>query len=144
MPQYKIVPNITVARNSANAAADIASAAFEVANNAYIRQFSPNTETDIIEVSNTYTGNVLQVFTGNVFVDVNSAFTIGQYISIYNDSDTDTVTLTENTNVTLHYHNTVNVLSNTYTGNRLIGPKGYVTLTCVNTDVYIVTGAGIQ
>ena len=137
---FKVVTNILSAQRGAANAVNTSNSALQATRQ---RNFVAANTTNVGHfVANTDAGNVLHVTTGNVFITTNATFRQGEFFRIYNNS-VNTITITQNSGSTLHFHNTTNVLANTLTGNRLIGPRGYVTVTCVHANTYIVHGIGV-
>jgi hypothetical protein len=104
----------------------------------------PQGPTDIPQNSQTsaYTlvaddnGKHINITTGGVTVP-SGVFSAGNVISIYNDSGSDQ-TITQGTSVTLREAGTTN------TGNRTLGNYGLVTILCVGSNEFVISGAGIS
>ena len=127
----------------------ISNLGFTVANSAaqtavtasFTKSFS--TQNTGYAAANTDVGGIISVSSGNVFITV-KAHNPGDQIHIYNANSTNTLTITQNTGVTIHYPNTTNVTANSLTGNRLLSPRGFATLTCVAANTYVIsTGSGV-
>ncbi len=137
---FKVVTNILSAQRGAANAVNTSNAALLATRQ---RQFAgANTSNAGYFVANTDSGRVLTMTRGNVFITSNSRFQQGEFFRIYNNS-VNTIVVTQNTGTTLHFHNASNVLANTLTGNRQIGPRGYVTVTCVEANTFIIHGVGV-
>ena len=131
---YKIVPNIINVKGLANTALSLHTT----------KQFTSNTSSNnTIQVVDSHRGNVIHATTGNVFMTSNLNHTVGDTFKIYNNSSSNVITFTQNSGVTIHFSNTVNPLSNSYTGNRQIGPRGFATVTCIANNHYTVSGIGV-
>ena len=93
--------------------------------------------------ANTDVGGIISVSSGNVFITV-KAHNPGDQIHIYNANSTNTLTITQNTGVTIHFPNTTNVTASSLSGNRILAPRGFATLTCVAPNTYVIsTGSGV-
>jgi hypothetical protein len=79
-------------------------------------------------------GKFLDVATG-VTINASTGFSAGDAVSIYNDSASN-ITITA-TGVTLRLAGTAT------TGNRTLAQRGLVTVLCVATNDYVISGAGI-
>lgn len=81
-------------------------------------------------------GKHISITTGGVAVP-SGIFAIGDAVSIYNNS-ANTQTITQSAGVTLRLAGSAN------TGNRSLAQYGVCTILCVDTNVFVVTGAGIN
>jgi hypothetical protein len=81
-------------------------------------------------------GKHISITTGGVAIP-SGVFTIGDAVSIYNNSAS-TQTITQNSGVTLR------LAGSASTGNRSLAQYGVCTILCVDTNVFVVTGAGIN
>jgi hypothetical protein len=81
-------------------------------------------------------GKHISITTGGVTVPA-SVFSAGDTISIYNNSALDQ-TITQGSGVTLRYAGTVN------TGNLTIAQRGLVTVLCVSSNEFVISGAGLS
>ena len=81
-------------------------------------------------------GKHINITTGGVTVP-SSVFSIGDAVSIYNNSASDQ-TITEDTGVTLRQVGTAN------TGNRTLAQYGVVTILCVASDTFVISGGGLS
>jgi hypothetical protein len=79
-------------------------------------------------------GKFLDVAAG-VTINTSTAFVAGDVVSVYNDS-TSNITITA-TGVTLRLAGT------STTGNRTLAQRGLVTILCVATNDYVISGAGL-
>jgi len=127
----------------------IANLGFTVANTAanvavkasFTKSFS--TQNTGYSAANTDVGGIISVSSGNVFITV-KAHNPGDQIHIYNANSTNTLTITQNTGVTIHFPNTTNVTASSLSGNRILAPRGFATLTCVAPNTYVIsTGSGV-
>jgi hypothetical protein len=73
----------------------------------------------------------------SITIPNDTASPIGTAITIINDAATGNITLTQGAGVTLQLGGTLT------TGNRTIGPGGFVTVLKVNTNKWIVSGIGV-
>jgi hypothetical protein len=104
----------------------------------------PQGPTDIPQNSQTsaYTlvagdnGKHVNITTGGVTVP-SGVFSAGNVVSIYNDSGSDQ-TITQGSSVTLREAGTAN------TGNRTLGQYGLVTVLCVASNEFVISGAGLS
>ena len=127
----------------------ISNLGFTVANSAaqtavtasFTKSFS--TQNTGYAAANTDVGGIISVSSGNVFITV-KAHNPGDQIHIYNANSTNTLTITQNTGVTIHFPNTTNVTASSLSGNRILAPRGFATLTCVAPNTYVIsTGSGV-
>jgi hypothetical protein len=81
-------------------------------------------------------GKHINITTGGVTVP-SSVFSIGDAVSIYNNSTSDQ-TITEDTGVTLRQVGTAN------TGNRTLAQYGVATLLCVASNTFVISGGGLS
>jgi hypothetical protein len=80
-------------------------------------------------------GKHINITTGGVTVP-NGVFSVGDVISIYNNSGSNQ-TITQDTNVTLRQSGTTN------TGNRTLASYGLATILCVAANDFVITGTGL-
>jgi len=80
-------------------------------------------------------GKYLKV-TAGVTINTSTSFSSGDVVSIYNNSASN-ITVTA-TGVTLRLAGTAT------TGNRTIAQRGLVTILCITTNEYVITGAGLS
>lgn len=80
-------------------------------------------------------GKHISITTGGVTVPA-SVFSVGDVISVYNNSAT-AQTITQGASVTLRQ------AGNTNTGNRTLGAYGVATLLCVAANTFVISGAGL-
>jgi len=96
---------------------------------------------DIVSKTSAYTlavgdvGSIISITTGGVTVPT-AVFTSGDTILIYNNS-TSSQTITQGSNVTLRLPGT------SETGNRTIQQRGLVTVLCLASDEFLITGTGL-
>ena len=83
-----------------------------------------------------YAGKFISITTGGVTVSTSAAFSVGQSVSIYNNSGS-SQTITQGSSVTLYQVGTAN------TGNRTLAQRGLCTILCVGTNTYVITGGGV-
>jgi hypothetical protein len=81
-------------------------------------------------------GKHINITTGGVTVP-SGVFNVGDVVSIYNDSGSDQ-TITQGASVTLREAGTAN------TGNRTLGQYGLVTVLCVASNEFVISGAGLS
>jgi len=96
---------------------------------------------DIVSKTSAYTlavgdvGSIISITTGGVTVPT-AVFTAGDTILIYNNS-TSSQTITQGSNVTLRLPGT------SETGNRTIQQRGLVTVLCLASNEFLITGTGL-
>lgn len=81
-------------------------------------------------------GKYISITTGGVIVPP-SIFSVGQVVSIYNNSGS-SQTITGGTGVTLR------LVGTTTTGNRTVSSYGLATILCVASNTFVVTGGGVS
>jgi hypothetical protein len=101
-----------------------------------VRTVPVNSQTSAYNVASSDAGKFISITTGGVSVLTTSAFTVGQSVSIYNNSGS-SQTITQGTSVTLRQVGTAN------TGNRTLAQYGLCTLLCVASNTYVITGGGV-
>jgi hypothetical protein len=102
-----------------------------------VRSVPINSQSGAYNLAATDNGKMISITTGGVSVLQNvfgSPF--GQIISIYNNSNA-SQTITQGANVTLRLAGTA------ATGNRTLARYGVATLTCVASNTFVISGAGI-
>jgi hypothetical protein len=102
-----------------------------------VRSVPLNPQSGAYNLAATDNGKMINITTGGVSVLQNvfgSPF--GQIISIYNNSNA-SQTITQGANVTLRLAGTA------ATGNRTLARYGVATLTCVASNTFVISGAGI-
>ena len=110
-------------------------------NSSYTKTFS--IQSSGYTASNTDVGSIISIPSGNVYI-VPSVHKPGDQFHIYNSNSTNTLTITQNTGINIHFSNTVGVTANSLTGNRLLAPRGFATMTCVAANTYVIsTGSGV-
>ena len=94
--------------------------------------------------ANTDIGKMILVSQGvsNVFVQP-LTFSQGDLIRIFNNTDS-VITITQNTGITIYLTNTANTLGAASTGNRNVAPRGFVTLTTVAANTFVISGIGVS
>jgi hypothetical protein len=101
-----------------------------------VRTVPANSQTSAYNVASTDAGKFISITTGGVSVLTTTAFTVGQSVSIYNNSGSNQ-TITQGASVTLRQVGTAN------TGNRTLAQYGLCTLLCVASNTYVITGGGV-
>ena len=98
-----------------------------------------NSQTSAYTLASTDVGKHVNITTGGVTIPYSSggAFSIGDAISIFNDSSSDQ-SITPATNVTLYSAGTSG------TGTRTLAQRGLCTVLCVGTNEYVIAGAGLS
>lgn len=90
-----------------------------------------------------YKGRIVQVNSGTSNVFINPlTFDKGSILRFFNNTGS-RLTITQNTGTTIYYANTSNSLGEPQTGNRFISHTGYVTLTSITSNTFVITGSGI-
>lgn len=94
--------------------------------------------------SNTDTGKLISINSGvaNVFIQP-LTFNQGDLIRLFNNTDS-VITITQNTGSVIYLPNTANVLGPASTGNRNVAARGYVTLTTVAANTFVISGIGVS
>lgn len=100
-----------------------------------LREVPVNSQTGAYVLVATDSGKYISITTGGVTVP-SGIFSVGQTISIYNNSTSDQ-TITQGTSVTLRKAGSAD------TGNRTLAQYGLCTILCVASNVFVITGAGI-
>jgi hypothetical protein len=101
-----------------------------------LRTVPANSQTGAYNVASTDAGKFISITTGGVSVLTTTAFTVGQSVSIYNNSSSNQ-TITQGTSVTIYLVGTAT------TGNRTLAQRGLCTLLCVASNTYVITGGGV-
>lgn len=81
-------------------------------------------------------GQCISITTGGVTVP-SGVFTAGQTVTIYNNSST-SQTITQGSSVTMYQVGTTN------TGNRTLASYGLITVFCVASNTFVITGGGLS
>jgi hypothetical protein len=100
-----------------------------------LRDIPVNSQTTGYVLVSTDQGKFVSITTGGVTVPQN-VFTVGDVVSIYNDSGSNQ-TITQGTGVTLRFVGT------TTTGNRTLRAYGLCSVLCVATNVFVISGGGL-
>ena len=100
------------------------------------RDIPQNSQTGAYVLSASDAGGHVSITTGGVTVNT-SVFTVGDAVSIYNDSGSDQ-TITAGGGVTLRSAGTAD------TGDRTLAQYGLCTLLCVATNTFVISGAGLS
>ena len=101
-----------------------------------IRTVPINTQSSSYVLVSSDAGKFIAITTGGVTVPQN-VFTAGQLITVYNNSGT-SQTLTQGTSVTMYFAGT------SVTGNRTITQRGLGNFLCVGSNIFLLSGAGVQ
>lgn len=101
-----------------------------------IRAVPQNSKTTAYVLTADDAGKHISITTGGVTVP-NGVFSIGDVVSIFNDSGSNQ-TITQGGSVTLRQAGTTN------TGNRTLGAYGLATVLCVGTSTFVISGAGLS
>ena len=100
-----------------------------------VRTVPQNSQTSAYTLVATDSGKYIDITTGGVTVPA-SVFTVGQSVTIYNDSASNQ-TITQGTSVTMYLVGTAT------TGNRTLAQRGLCTVFCVGTNTFVITGGGL-
>lgn len=100
------------------------------------RDLPTQSKTAVYTLALTDRGKLIDITTGGVIVPPN-IFSAGQAVSIYNNSAA-TQALTPGTGVTLRQVGTAN------TGARVLGQRALVTVLCVASNEFVVSGGGLS
>lgn len=100
-----------------------------------VRTVPANAQTTAYVLVATDAGKFIDITTGGVTVPA-SIFTAGQTITIYNDSAL-SQTITQGSGVTMY------LVGTAATGNRTLAQRGLVTVVCVASNTFVITGGGL-
>jgi hypothetical protein len=101
-----------------------------------VREVPPNSQTSSYTLQATDSGKYISITTGGVTVPP-SIFSVGQTISIYNNSSSNQI-ITQGGGVTLR------LVASTTTGNLTLAGYGVATILCVASNTFVVTGGGLS
>ena len=101
-----------------------------------VRSIPQNAKTAAYTLVAADNGKHISITTGGVTVP-SAVFSIGQAVTIFNNSAS-SQTITQGASVTLRLGGTAN------TGNRTLAQYAVATLLCVDTDTFVITGAGLS
>jgi hypothetical protein len=102
-----------------------------------VRSVPINGQSGAYNLADTDNGKMISITTGGVSVLQNVfASPYGQIVSIYNDSNS-SQTITQGAGVTLRLAGTAS------TGNRTLARYGVATITCVASNIFVISGAGL-
>jgi len=101
-----------------------------------VRTVPINTQSSSYVLVSSDAGKFIAITTGGVTVPQN-VFTAGQLITVYNNSGT-SQTLTQGTSVTMFFAGT------SVTGNRTITQRGLGNFLCVGSNIFLLSGAGVE
>lgn len=94
--------------------------------------------------SNTNLGKVISVGAGVSNVHITPlTFGVGDFFMVFNNTDSQ-ITITQNTGVTLYLPNIANTQGAAATGNRNVAARGYVTITTVAANTFVIHGTGVS
>lgn len=103
-----------------------------------VRSVPLNNQTSAYIVAAADNGKMISITTGGVTLNTSTfASPYGQIVSIFNNS-TSSQTITAGTGVTLHLAGTLS------TGTRTLARYGVATITCVDVNRFVVSGAGLS
>jgi len=101
-----------------------------------VRTVPINTQVSSYTLVSSDAGKFIAITTGGVTVPQN-VFTAGQLITVYNNSGT-SQTLTQGTSVTMYFAGA------STTGNRTITQRGLGNFLCVGSNIFLLSGAGVE
>lgn len=130
-----VTGNLTVTGN-ASAGGSIAAGTTSSDAIGNLREVPPNSQTGSYTLQSTDSGKYISITTGGVTIPA-SIFSLGQTISIYNNSSS-SQTITQGGGVTLIQAGTIN------TGNRTLANYGVCTVLCVGVNSFIIMGPGLS
>lgn len=110
-----------------------------VSSNIQIYKASPIT-THTVRTSDI--GKVVASNSGIIFI-TDSFHNSGDNFYIHNSNTTANIIITQNSTVTIYRANTSNAGALPTSGSFNLAPKGYITMTCIDANTYVVTGTGI-
>lgn len=105
-------------------------------NKGNLRNIPQNTQTNSYTLLASDAGKHISITTGGITVP-SGVFAVGEAVTIYNNSSS-SQTITQGNSVTLRNAGTTN------TGNRTLAAYGLVTILCVDTNVFVITGGGLS
>jgi hypothetical protein len=101
-----------------------------------LREVPANSQTSSYTLQASDSGKFISITTGGVIVP-QSVFSVGQTISIFNNSSSNQ-TITQGAGATLR------LVGTTSTGDRTIASYGLATILCFSSNVFVVTGGGVS
>jgi hypothetical protein len=101
-----------------------------------VRTVPQNSQGSAYTLTSGDAGKYINITTGGVTVATSTALTVGQSVSIYNDSGSNQ-TITQGSSVTMYLVGTAT------TGNRTLAQRGLCTIFCVGANTYVITGGGL-
>jgi len=102
-----------------------------------VRSVPVNSQTGAYTAASSDAGKFISITTGGVTIATTTGFSVGQSVSIYNNSGSNQ-TITQGASVTMRQVGTAN------TGNRTLAQYGLCTILCVASNTYVITGGGIS
>lgn len=100
-----------------------------------VRDVPQNSQTSAYTLVASDHGKHISITTGGVTVP-SGVFSVGDNVTIFNNS-TSSQTITQGASVTLR------LVGTTTTGNRTLAPYGLVTLLCVASNTFVISGGGL-
>ena len=101
-----------------------------------VRTVPANAQTTAYVLVATDAGKFIDITTGGVTIP-SGIFATGQTVTIYNDSAS-SQTITQGSGVTMYLVGTAT------TGNRTLAQRGLVTVICVASNTFVITGGGLS
>jgi hypothetical protein len=101
-----------------------------------LREVPANSQTSSYTLQASDSGKFISITTGGVIVP-QSVFSVGQTISIFNNSSSNQ-TITQGAGATLR------LVGSTSTGDRTLASYGLATILCFSSNVFVVTGGGVS
>jgi hypothetical protein len=101
-----------------------------------VRGIPQNSQTSSYQLQSSDAGKHISITTGGITVP-SGVFSVGDAVSAYNNSGTNQ-TITQGTSVTLRQVGTAN------TGNRTLAQYGLVTILCVGSNTFVISGGGLS
>ena len=102
-----------------------------------LREVPVNSQIGAYVVAASDSGKFISITTGGVTLSTATAFTVGQNVTIFNNSSSGQ-TLTQGSGVTMYLVGTAT------TGNRTLAQRGLATILCVASNIYVITGGGLS
>lgn len=100
-----------------------------------LRVLPENAKTAAYTLAASDTGRLINITTGGITVPA-SVFSIGQVVTIYNNSASNQ-TITQGASVTMYLAGTAT------TGNRTLAQRGVATVICVASNTFVISGSGL-
>ena len=131
-----VVTNNVVAGNNVVATAAVTAGTAVSDNLGNVREVPQNSQTTSYTLQATDNGKFISITTGGIVVP-SGVFSVGQVVSIYNNSGS-------NQTITQGGGTTIRLVGTTTTGSRTLSSYGLATVLCVASNIFVVTGGGVS